>query len=91
MLQFSCNLLSCIVTSLIACFMRCFGSSFRSKLRRNGFTLVELLVVIAIIGALIALLLPPITQTRVLISNICLLLYLHHLLIGKFSFLGVTG
>ncbi|MDR2706436.1 MAG: type II secretion system GspH family protein, partial [Planctomycetaceae bacterium] len=28
--------------------MLCFGSSFRSKFRRNGFTLVELLVVIAI-------------------------------------------
>jgi prepilin-type N-terminal cleavage/methylation domain-containing protein len=38
--------------------MRCFGGSFRSKSRRNGFTLVELLVVIAIIGVLIALLLP---------------------------------
>ncbi|MDR2706066.1 MAG: type II secretion system GspH family protein, partial [Planctomycetaceae bacterium] len=37
--------------------MLCFSSNFRSKSRRNGFTLVELLVVIAIIGVLIALLL----------------------------------
>ena len=32
----------------------------RSRMRRDGFTLVELLVVIAIIGVLVALLLPAV-------------------------------